>query len=225
MKAIMIGAGNRGMEIYAPYAKKYPNELEFVGVAEVDAFKRDKFTKEYLKNNQHSYATWEEILEKDRLAECAFICTQDNMHYEPTMLALEKGYHVLLEKPISGNKKELINLYEQAKKYDRQLSIAHVLRYAEIFNTLKEIINSKKIGEVTSIQHAENIGYWHYSHSFVRGHWRNSEVSNPIILAKACHDMDLLSWLADSDCKQISSFGSLKYFNAQINQWELQDVA
>lgn len=71
-----------------------------------------------------------------------------------------------------------------------------------------------------SIQHIEEVGYWHHAHSFVRGNWRNKEESSPMILQKCCHDMDIMLWLADSKCKKISSFGELTYFteeNAPVN--------
>ena len=57
-----------------------------------------------------------------------------------------------------------------------------------------------------SIQHIEEVGYWHHAHSFVRGNWRNKEESCPMILQKCCHDMDIMLWLADSKCKKIQFF-------------------
>ncbi len=84
--------------------------------------------------------------------------------------------------------------------------IAHVLRYTPFFETIKKIIDS---GELVSIQHNENIGYWHYAHSFTIGNWKNSNETSPLILSKSCHDMDILSWLTTSKCKKIAAFGSL----------------
>ena len=148
------------------------------------------------------------------------ICTQDDMHFIPTKVAIEKGYHVLLEKPMSNSLEECIELGKIARENDVVFMICHVLRYTPFFTKIKEIIDSGKIGKVMTIQHNENIGYFHMAHSFVRGNWRNSKESSPIILAKTCHDMDILLFLAGSRCKKISSFGSLTYFkesNAPIN--------
>ena len=139
----------------------------------------------------------------------------DRMHYEPTIMALKKGYHVLCEKPMSPDKKEIIEMGEMAKKYDRILSVCHVLRYSPFFSKLKELLEEGKIGRLMTIQHMEEVGYWHQAHSFVRGNWRNAEESSPMILQKCCHDMDLYLWLADKKCKSLSSFGSTYLFKEE----------
>ena len=130
-------------------------------------------------------------------------------------MAMEKGYHVLCEKPMSPDKKEIIKMGEMAKKYNRILSVCHVLRYSPFFSKLKELLEAGRIGRLMTIQHMEEVGYWHHAHSFVRGNWRNSEESSPMILQKCCHDMDIMLWLADSSCESISSFGELTYFKEE----------
>jgi predicted dehydrogenase len=207
MELILIGAGNRGMEIYARNVKLHHPEVKFVAVAEPNLQKRERFSQLFDVPANQCYESWEILLKENKMADAAIIATQDSMHFEPTMKALEKGYHVLLEKPISGKKVELIILREYAKAQKRILSIAHVLRYSDFFATIKHLIDEGVLGQLKSIQHQENIGYYHFAHSFVRGPWHRSDIANPIILAKACHDMDLLSWYVDSKCTKVSSFG------------------
>lgn len=208
MNLILIGAGNRGMEIYAHWIKANHPDVKFVAMADPNANKRLRFSRDFNIPLEACYDSWESILSQDKLADAAIISTQDFMHYEPTIQALSKGYHVLLEKPISGSKKELIDLREHAKAQKRILSIAHVLRYSDFFGVIKHLLDDKVIGELKSIQHEENIAYYHYAHSFVRGPWNRSDLANPIILAKACHDMDLMAWYVDSKCILVSSFGA-----------------
>lgn len=215
MKLILIGAGNRGMEIYAHWIKSNHPDVKFVAVAEPNESKRLKFSSEYQVPLEQCYSSWEALLEQPKMADAAIIATLDSMHYEPTMKALAQGYHVLLEKPISGNKQELINLREMAKAQQRILSIAHVLRYSDFFGVIKHVLEEGLIGKLKSIQHQENIGYYHYAHSFVRGPWHRSDVTNPIILAKACHDMDLLAWYVDSKCIRVASFATQDTFLAK----------
>ena len=109
----------------------------------------------------------------------------------------------------------LVHLEELSEKYnDKILMTCYVLRYTQFFNKLKEIIDSKELGELVSIQHNENIGYWHFAHSYVRGNWRNSSDTSHIILTEGCHDMDILLYLTGSKCRKIASFGKLKHFNS-----------
>lgn len=211
----LLGAGERGAKAYASYALRHKQEIQFVAVAEPDNERRLKFMNDHQLSEDLCFNSWEELLEKPLLADAILICTQDKMHFHPAMKAMEKGYHVLLEKPMSTDPGECILMSEHARKYNRVLSICHVLRYTTFFGMLKEILESGKIGELVSIQHNENVAYWHQAHSFVRGSWANSKECSPMILAKCSHDMDILLWFAGAECLNISSFGSLTNFKKE----------
>ncbi len=217
---VLIGAGDRGMDAHGLYALNNPHELKFVAVAEPDKERREKFCSMHKIEKNMSFESYEDVLSKPALADAALICTQDRMHFDPTIKALEKGYHVLLEKPMSTDPIECIKMGEFAAKYRRILTICHVLRYTRFFSMLKKLLKDGRIGDLVSIQHNENVGYWHFAHSYVRGNWRNAATASPIILAKSCHDLDIMLWLAESDCKNVSSFGKLSHFakeNAPLN--------
>ena len=213
--AIVLGAGQRGANVYAAYALSFPNELKIVGVAEPRADRRAAFAKEHGIPEGRCFAGWEDALRQDKFAGCVFVCTQDRMHFEPVMQALEKGYDVLCEKPMSYDRTELITMGEKARQTGRVLSICHVLRYSPFFVKLKELIDSGAIGQLVSIQHIESVGYWHMAHSFVRGNWSRSEDSCPMILAKCCHDMDIYTWLLGKKCKAVSSVGDTHLFKKE----------
>ncbi|MEC0091769.1 Gfo/Idh/MocA family protein [Paenibacillus macquariensis] len=213
LTAILIGAGARG-EAYAHYALDYPHELKFVAVAESNSERLSKFAEQHGIPAERQYTSWEQILEEPQLADIAIISTQDRMHYEPTLKALKNKYHVMLEKPMSPDPGECIEMEWAAKENGRLLTICHVLRYTPFWSSIKRLITEGRIGEVVSIQLNENVGYWHMAHSFVRGNWNNSDNSSPMILAKSCHDMDVLSWLMDQSCLRVSSYGSLKHFHS-----------
>ncbi|CAM4137514.1 Gfo/Idh/MocA family oxidoreductase [Paenibacillus alkaliterrae] len=211
IKVAVIGAGLRA-EIYSSYALSHPDEMEVVAVADPNPERREKFKLRYRLSDEMCFENWEALLSVPKLADAAFICTQDKMHYEPAMKAMEAGYHVLLEKPMSPDPLESIRMGERAEQYGRVFSICHVLRYTNFFTTIKQLLDEGTIGHLMSIQHNENVAHWHQAHSFVRGNWRNTAESSPMILAKSCHDLDIILWLAGSDCTYVSSFGSLSYF-------------
>ncbi|MBO9610668.1 MAG: Gfo/Idh/MocA family oxidoreductase, partial [Paenibacillaceae bacterium] len=213
--AALIGAGQRGEGAYASYALAYPDEIQFVAVADMDPVRRERFKQAHSLPEHHAYDSWEQLLDGPKLADAVLICLQDQLHFEPAIRALEKGYHVLLEKPMATDPKECIVMGQYAEKYKRVFSICHVLRYTEFYKKVKQLITEGAIGQMVSIQHTENVEYWHQAHSFVRGNWRNSDSSSPMILSKSCHDMDILLWLADADCTKVSSFGSLTHFRKE----------
>ena len=210
--AVLIGAGQRGMGVYASYALENPEALRFVAVAEPDDERREKFGRMHGIAPDRLFKEYRDLLGRPALADAAFVCTQDRMHFEPTMLALARGYDVLLEKPMSTDPAECVLMAEQARRQGRLLSVCHVLRYTSFFTTIRGLLDAGRIGRLVSIQHNENVGPIHHSHSYVRGNFGNTGRSSPMILAKSCHDMDLILWFAGADCVKVSSFGSLLHF-------------
>jgi predicted dehydrogenase len=211
----LIGAGQRGMDCYGKYALRYPYEVQFVAVAEPNRERREKFKQEHRLSEEQCFADWRELLAQPKLADAVLICTLDKVHFAPVIAALQAGYHVLVEKPLSPNPDECLQMGAAAEKAKKIFLVGHVLRYTNFFATIKQILNEDGIGDLISIQHNENVAFWHYAHSYVRGNWRNSTESSPMILAKSCHDMDILLWLAGADCTHISSFGSLSHFTPE----------
>lgn len=211
----LIGAGQRGKDIYGDYGLKYPQNIEFVAVAEPNSIKRREFCEKHNILPEYEFETWEELLAKDKFCDAVIIATPDNTHFGPASLALKKDYHILLEKPMSNNPAECIRLGKLAEEHNNVFMISHVLRYTPFYSTLKSLISNGEIGDIVTIQHNENIGYFHFAHSFVRGNWRNSELSSPLILQKSCHDLDILLWLVESNCTKITSFGKLSHFKSE----------
>ena len=212
MKFVLIGAGQRGM-IYAKYARE--NGHEIAAVADPDETKRKIAGEAYGIPEAARFHTGKELLEQPRLGDAAIIATMDRDHFQEAIPAMEKGYHLLLEKPISPVPEETLAIEETAERTGRHVTVCHVLRYSPFFRELKNAVASGKIGRVITIQHNENIGNFHIAHSFVRGNWRRSDLASPLIMQKSCHDMDLLVWLAGSGCESVASFGDRTYFREE----------
>ena len=210
--AVVLGAGGRG-NVYASYAEKYPNELKIVGVAEPIPHRRERFAERYNIPKKHQWVTWEHSLEIPKFADAMIITMPDHLHYKPAMDCLAMDYDLLLEKAIAQSWQECKDILTQTKKHNKIVAICHVLRYTPYFRKMKEVVDSGRLGEVVSVQHLEPVEHIHMSHSFVRGNWRNSKESTPMILSKSCHDTDILRWVIGKSCKKVSSFGSLKHFN------------
>ncbi|HMO62324.1 MAG TPA: Gfo/Idh/MocA family oxidoreductase [Ferruginibacter sp.] len=212
--AITIGAGNRG-NVYGNYALQHQHQLNIVGVAEPIALRNERHAQKHNIPQANRFTTWEEVFKKPKFADAVIIATPDNLHYGPCIKALEMGYDVLLEKPISPSEKECRDIMALTRKTGRIVAVCHVLRYAPYFVKLKEIMSSGVLGNIISIQHLEPIEHIHMSHSYVRGNWHNSKATTPIILAKSCHDLDILRWLTGKPCKSIQAFGDLSWFTTK----------
>lgn len=212
--AITLGAGNRG-NVYGNYAVQYPDQLDIIGVAEPIPIRNERYTKKHAIPEANRFKTWEDVFKKPKFADAVIISTPDDLHYGPCMEALKLGYDVLLEKPISPSEKECRDILALAKKTGRIVAVCHVLRYAPYFIKLKELMQSGSIGKVISLQHLEPIGYDHMAHSFVRGNWHNSKKTTPIILAKSCHDLDIIKWMLEKTSQRIDAMGGLDWFKQE----------
>ncbi len=215
VEAVLIGAGHRGVDAYGSYALRFPDQLKFVAVAEPVLSRRERFAQQHRIVPEQQYNGWEDLLAKPQLARAALICTQDQMHVEPTVCALQAGYDVLLEKPMAHTLDGCHQIVSAANEAGSQLHICHVLRYTRHFQMLREIIESGGLGQIVHVNHRENVSFWHMAHSYVRGNWGREADSSPLILAKCCHDFDILLWMLALQCVQLSSIGSLTHFKLE----------
>lgn len=222
----IIGAGARSTNYIKALEERYHGNFEVVAIAEPNKNKRDYFVQKYNIKEENVFDDYRQFNEKDRLSDVVIIGTLDDMHFEPAISALEKGYDIILEKPISMNLKETVVVGDVASRYPNQMvAVCHVLRHSPFFVKVKELCDSKELGNIVDIQHTEYIGYYHFAHSYVRGNWRNTDIAAPISVAKTCHDFDLLLYLLGNDvhCEYISSMGELTFFNH--NQYDETKMA
>ena len=211
----ICGLGIRGLEAYAAFQKQHPEKMKITAGADPDPDRRAALQANYGVPAGSCFATGEELLAQPRLADVMIIATQDRQHVAQALAALDKGYHLVLEKPISPLLDECLALQKKAHEANRVVVVCHVLRYTKFYGTLYELLRGGTIGRIESLDAVENVAYWHYAHSYVRGNWHKTADSSPMILAKCCHDMDILSWLLGSRCRTVSSFGDLRYFREE----------
>lgn len=215
VRLLIIGAGGRGSHAYGQWCLDHPDRARVVAVADPNDARRESLARQHRVADAACFRTWEEALAERGEWDAVVIATPDRLHVDPAARALELGCDILLEKPIAPTIGELRRFVHAAGPHRGAVTVAHVLRYTPFFTAVKRIIDEGRLGALQGIQHTENIGYWHFAHSYVRGNWHRSETSSPMLLAKACHDLDLLRWLVGARCAQVSSFGSLRHFRIE----------
>ncbi len=211
----IIGFGGRGSN-YNLIAKMKDSNLKVVAVVDNKPTKLEYAKKHTGLSDEFLFSNVDDFYAQGKIADYVFVCTQDKEHFAHSMPALELGYDILLEKPISPDLQECLAIEKRAIELGRKIVVCHVLRYSPFYTKIKDIMDSGKIGKIISIEMVENIAYWHFAHSYVRGNWRNSETSSPMIMAKCCHDLDIATWLANSDCTEIVSKGELNFFKREF---------
>ncbi len=210
----LIGAGNRGRGIFGNYAIEMPHRANFVAVVEPDDAKRLQFADQHQIPQAHRFADMESFFAAGKLADAVVIATLESEREEPVLRAIEAGYHILVEKPLGCSPEQVVRICDAARKYEGVFIVCHQMRYIAAYDTIKRLLDSGEYGKIVAIQHSENLAYSHMAHSFVRGFFNNDSMT-PMILAKSCHDMDILRYLVDSPPTRVSSFGSLNYFREE----------
>lgn len=208
VSAIIVGAGHRAM-LYASYAKLHPEALTIVGVADPDPIRRKKAAACYRIRQDMCFESAEALAARPKLADAIINGTMDTQHVSTAIPLLRAGYHMLLEKPFAVNEAEMWELVRTARETGRRVMICHVLRYAPFYAQIKERLLRGDIGEIINIQCTEHVSYHHLAVSYIRGKWSNEEKCGAsMLLAKCCHDLDLMVWLKSGVRPTlVSSFG------------------
>ncbi len=213
IKAVLVGAGNRGC-VYCDYSLIKPEELKIVAVVDLRELARKSACDRYSIPENMAFSSLDEFL--DNRVECDIVinATMDEMHYETALKIIGAGYNMLIEKPVTAKKSELLEIKALAEEKGVNVFVCHVLRYTPFYKTIKEIINAGKIGTILTMEMNEHVWIAHFMDSFVRGKW-NSEAKcgSGFLLAKSCHDTDLICWLNNSTKPvRVMSIGSRSLF-------------
>ena len=107
--------------------------------------------------------------------EAVIVCVLDEMHLPVCNAIAPFGLHILCEKPLATRLQDVVGIYDQTsaaweKSGEKTIfGICHVLRYSPHNEMLRKLVREDNvIGDVLSIEHTEPVGWWHFSHSYVR---------------------------------------------------------
>lgn len=210
----IIGLGNRGGDCYGKYIHESKDRYKITSLCDVNEYRLKKYGEMFDVAGEDRFLSEDEFFAQKR-SDVLLIATLDKLHVRQAVKALDLGYDLILEKPISDDAEELKMLAEKAKEKGRMVLVCHVLRYTTMIRKIKKLLDEGAIGKLISLDQTENVCYWHQAHSFVRGNWRKKEETAPMILAKCCHDLDLIQYFIGARCKSVASMGSLAYFKCE----------
>ncbi|MEO3756174.1 Gfo/Idh/MocA family oxidoreductase [Streptomyces sp. B6B3] len=217
VRTAILGLGGRGAEAYGQWFLRHPELATVVAVAEPMEHRREAFADSAGVPADHRYAAWPALLDDaERLGlDAVVIALPDRVHVEPAVAAARRGLAILLEKPMATDEEALRDLETRLRGLAPRVAVAHVLRETPFWRSVHAVLDDGLIGEPVTIRLEENIGYWHFAHSYVRGNWRNTAAASPMVLAKTSHDLDIIRWLAGHPPRTVSSVGNLLHFRAE----------
>jgi predicted dehydrogenase len=213
---VLVGAGNRGRGIFGQYALDNPHRAKFIAVVEPEADRRASFAQAHEIPPAMQFASVSDFFGRhpEKMADALVIATIEGVRVEPIRLGMQADYAVLCEKPLGLSAQECVAVSDAARRHKGLFMVCHQMRYTPLYQALKRIVSTGKYGRVINIEHSENVSFEHMAHSFVRGFFNNDALT-PMILAKACHDMDILLYLTGAKPLRIASFGGLAHFRPE----------
>lgn len=211
--AIIVGGGHRSI-IYGDYSLKHPDELKIVGIADPNRERCLMAAKRYGFGEDCCFDSADSLAAVPKFADAIINGTMDHQHYDTAVPLLKLGYDMLLEKPFAINEEELRSLVKIVEEHHNRVMICHVLRYTPFYRAIRKKIVEGELGEIINIQMAEHVSYHHLTNSYVRGKWANSDICKTgMLLAKSCHDVDIMTWLMNEQKPvAVSSFGKKSQF-------------
>ena len=212
---VIVGAGHRGVG-YGSYSQAHPDELQVVGVADPDPVRRARAREIFGFPEANCFETAEQLAAAPRIADTVINGTMDADHVPTSLPLLEAGYHVLVEKPICPTQEELLALLRVARRTGRHVLVGHVLRHAPFYAEVRRRVAAGEIGEIITVNTTERVSYHHMAVGFIRGKWNHKATSNPMLMSKCCHDLDLIAWMKSGVRPvRVASLGSLMHFRPE----------
>lgn len=215
VKLAVIGVGNRTGK-YLRYFSLHPDTVELAAVVEPDPVRREACRKQFSLSEDRCFSSSDAFFESFREpCDGVIIGSPDRFHHAQALKAIERGWHILLEKPVAQSYGQCVEIAEAARHRGVKVGVCYVLRFMSLYRKVKELLESGAIGRVTGVSHQEFVGIDRMLHTFVRGYWNRAETTAPSFVSKCCHDVDMLLWTTGAKIKDVQSAGSLAWYRPE----------
>jgi len=210
----ILGLGGRG-NAFSQVLNDMPELGRVVAVADVDAARRKVAGDRHGLPESARFDGYQALLAQPKLADVVIDTLMDQLHAPSAIPALDKGYHMLLEKPMATTLADCRAIDAARRRNNAIVSVCHSMRYGVVFQEIKRLVDGGAIGQLVCMDQLEAVEHTHQSHSFVRGNWGNQSRSTFMLMAKSCHDLDWIHYLIGKPCRRVTSFGSLNKFRKE----------
>lgn len=210
-----IGIGNRTGK-YLRYFSLHPDDVQLVAVVEPDPVRREACRRQFSLPSDRCFASADIFFDRFREpCDGVIIGSPDRCHYGQALKAIDRGWHILLEKPVAQSYGQCLDIAAAAGRKGVKVGVCYVLRFMPSYRKVKELVGSGAIGSLERVAHQEFIGIDRMLHTYVRGYWNKAAESNPSFVSKCCHDVDMLLWTTGARIADVGSKGGLKWYRPE----------
>jgi predicted dehydrogenase len=210
IRLAQVGTGHRGSGFWGKdLLKNFEGLVEFVGLCDINPG-RVAYAKQTYKTDCPTFTSFDEMLGKVK-ADYIIVTTVDATHDEFIVKALEKGFNVITEKPMTTDEVKCKKILNAEKKSGKKVIVAFNYRHSVHAMQLKELLAQKKVGKITSVDFNWYLNVHHGADYFRRWHGRMAK-GGSLWVHKATHHFDLLNWWLNSEPVEVSAYGSLEHY-------------
>jgi predicted dehydrogenase len=210
IRLALVGTGARGSSLWGKsIVENFKDACEFVGLADINPG-RLAYVKEYMGVNCPTFTTVDAMLNTVK-ADYIIVTTVDSTHDDMIVKALNKGFNVITEKPMTTDEDKCRRILEAEKKSGKKVVVAFNYRHSVHSMQLKEILAANRVGKITSVDFNWYLNVHHGSDYFRRWHGRMAK-GGSLWVHKATHHFDLLNWWLNSEPVEVSAYGSLEHY-------------
>ncbi len=208
----LVGTGIRGITFWGKTVReRYGDITEFVGLCDINPG-RLEYGKSHIGADCPTFTDFDEMMDSAK-PDMLIVTTVDATHHQFIIKGLERGIDVLTEKPMTTDEVKCQAILDAEQQSEGNLIVGFNYRYSPHHTRLKEMLASRRVGKITSVNFDWYLNTYHGASYFRR--WHGIEASSGTLLVhKATHHFDLLNWWLDSDPVEVYAKGSLEHYGS-----------
>jgi predicted dehydrogenase len=206
----LVGTGSRGSSLWGRDMIEFLSDAtEFVGLSDINPG-RLEYVKKALGVSCPTFSNFEQMLNETK-PDYVIVTTVDATHDQFIVKALDMGFNVITEKPLTTDEIKLKKILDAEKRSGKKVVVAFNYRHSVHAMQLKEILATNRVGKITSVDFHWYLNVYHGADYFRRWHGRINK-SGSLLVHKATHHFDVLNWWLNSEPVEVTAYGSLDHY-------------
>jgi predicted dehydrogenase len=198
MKYALIGCGRISPN---HIAAARANELEFVGICDVNKEMLQDKVSRYNLGDVHQYTNYQEMLEKEK-PELVAIATESGKHAEIALQCVEAGCHMIIEKPIALSLDDADAIISAAKKKGVKICANHQNRFNKSVRKIRKALEEDRFGRM--FYGAAHVRWCRDKNYYEQAKWRGTwEQDGGALMNQCIHNIDLLRWMMGDEIEEV----------------------
>jgi len=212
---VQVGIGGRARFFYEAVASDFNETSEMIGFCDISQTRMNYANTLLERHGQSKVSTYlhtefNQMLD-DLKPDYVIVTTTDRSHHDYIIRAMEKGYDVITEKPMTIDAEKAQAIIDCQRRTGRSLRVTFNYRYSPHNTKIREIIRDGVIGDVFSIHFEWLLNTQHGADYFRRWH-RNKVNSGGLLVHKSTHHFDLVNFWLNSQPQTVFAFGDLNFY-------------